>query len=98
MEPVFKNNSVELQSMIRWLCATSTTLLSNEQTISKIDTELEIDFVCTEDELWNEKKRKQVHALNVIDQYVPNVSKGNSCAWTNYTYIINSAFSINNKY
>lgn len=37
MEPVFKNNTFESQS--------------NEQTISKIDTELEIDFVCTEDEL-----------------------------------------------
>jgi hypothetical protein len=56
MEPVFKNNTFESQS--------------NEQTISKIDIGLEIDFVCTEDEIQNEKKKRmQVHALNVIDQY-----------------------------
>lgn len=43
MEPVFKNNTFESQS--------------NEQTISKIDIGLEIDFVCTEDEIQNEKKK-----------------------------------------
>lgn len=31
---------------------------SNEQTISKIDIGLEIDFVCTEDEIQNEKKKE----------------------------------------
>jgi hypothetical protein len=61
MEPVFKNNTFESQS--------------NEQTISKIDIGLEIDFVCTEDEIQNEKKKNASTCIKCDRPIQPTIAR-----------------------